>query len=311
MRIAITGASGFIGRALLKTLAAEGHGLHVLSRRADSNLPAGVGLSVWNPVQAEPPEEALRDADAVIHLAGENVAQRWTADAKRRIRESRVTGTHNLVSALARMRRKPATLVCASAIGYYGSRGDETLTERSAAGAGFLPELCIEWEREAQAAEALGIRVARVRIGMALDPGGGGMKAMLPVFRLGAGGKLGSGRQWMSWIHLDDLASLVAFILQNPLSGAVNAVSPQPVRNMDFTRDLARVLHRPAVLPAPAFALRLMLGEMSTILLDSARVMPQAAEASGFRFRFPVLDAALADLLAAGSVASGTGKLIS
>lgn len=297
MKIAITGASGFIGRRLLKTFAQDGHALHVLTRHAGTNLPPNVRLSVWDAAKSEPPEEALRDADAVIHLAGENIAQRWTAEAKRRIRESRADGTRHLVSALAKLPRKPAVLVSASAIGYYGSRGDETLTESSAPGAGFLPDLCVEWEREAQSAEALGIRVARIRTGVALDPRGGALKKMLPAFRLGLAGKLGDGRQWMSWIHLDDLAALFRFVLENPIAGPINAVSPNPVVNADFTRALARALHRPALIPAPAFALRLALGEMSEVLLASQRVIPTVAQSQGFQFRFPELGAALADLL--------------
>jgi uncharacterized protein (TIGR01777 family) len=233
----------------------------------------------------------------VIHLAGENVAQRWTAEARRRIRDSRVESTRNLVRALAKLERKPGVLVCASAVGYYGSRGDETLTEASAPGAGFLPDVCVAWEREAQAAEALGIRVVRMRTGVALDPRGGALKKLLPVFRMGAGGRLGDGRQWMPWIHLDDLAALFVFVLENPVAGPVNAVAPQPVSNADFTRELALALHRPALLPVPALALRLLLGEMSEVLLASQRVVPQAAEAAGFRFRFPELGGALRDLL--------------
>ena len=297
MKIAITGASGLIGRRLLKTLAKEGHALHALSRHAGTNLPPGVRISAWDPEKGEPPEEALRGADAVIHLAGENVAQRWTAEAKRRIRESRVAGTRNLVRAMAKLERKPGALVCASAVGYYGSRGDETLTEASAPGSGFLPEVCVAWEREAQAAEALGIRVARMRTGVALDPRGGAMKKLLPAFRMGVGGRLGDGRQWMPWIHLDDLAALFLFVLENRVAGPVNAVAPRPVTNAGFTRELAGALHRPALLPVPKMALRLLLGEMSEVLLASQRVVPQAAEAAGFRFQFPELSGALGDLL--------------
>lgn len=297
MKIAITGASGLIGRRLLRTFAKEGRALHVLSRHAGTNLPPGVRLSVWDPGQGEPPEEALREADAVVHLAGENVAQRWTPDAKRRILESRMAGTRSLVGALAKLPRRPPVLVCASAVGYYGGRGDETLTEASAPGTGFLPGVCVAWEREAQAAEALGIRVVRMRIGIALDSRGGALKSMLPLFRIGAGGKLGDGRQWMSWIHLDDLAALFRFALDNPIAGPVNAVAPEPVTNADFTRALGRALHRPALFPMPKLALRLALGEMSEILLASQRAIPQAAQAAGFGFRFPQLGPALADLL--------------
>ncbi len=232
-----------------------------------------------------------------MHLAGENVAQRWTGDAKRRIRESRELGTRRLVCALARLPRRPSALVCASAIGYYGSRGDEILTESSAPGAGFLPEVCMAWEREAVAAEALGIRVVRVRIGILLDAGGGALQRMLPPFRLGVGGRLGDGRQWMSWIHRDDLSELFRLAVEKPIRGPLNAVAPNPLANAGFTRELARAVHRPAVFPAPEFALRLMFGEMSEVLLSSQRVAPNAAASAGFVFRFPHLGPALADLL--------------
>ena len=278
MNIAISGASGLIGRQLLKSLARAGHSVRTLSRHA-------------------PPAESLREADVVIHLAGEPVAQRWTAEAKRRIRESRVTGTRNLVEALARLPRRPESLICASAIGYYGSRGDEVLTESSAPGSGFLPEVCVAWEREAQAAEAFGIRVVRVRTGVVLDANGGALVRMLPPFRMGLGGRLGSGRQWMSWIHLEDLTALFQFAVESQVRGPLNAVAPNPVTNSDFTRELARTLRRPAVFPVPEFALRLLFGEMADVLLASQRVAPAAAEAAGFRFRFPQLAPALVSLL--------------
>ena len=297
MNIAISGASGFIGRQLLKSLAKAGHSLHVLSRHAGTNLPAGVRISTWDPLKGPPPAESLREADAIVHLAGEPVAQRWTAQAKRRIRESRVAGTRNLVEALATLTRRPEALICASAIGYYGSRGDEILTESSAPGSGFLPELCVAWETEAQAAEALGIRVVRVRTGLVLDARGGALPRMLPPFRMGVGGRLGSGRQWMSWIHLEDLTALLLFAVENRFQGPLNAVAPHPVTNADFTRELARALRRPALFPVPEFALRLLFGEMADVLLDSQRVAPAAAEAAGFRFRFPQLPPALAALL--------------
>ena len=301
MKITISGASGFIGRRLLKVLSGAGHSLWVLSRHAGTNLPPGVRISVWDPVKGQPPGESLREADAVVHLAGAPVGQRWTAEAKRRIRESRVAGTRNLVEALARLPRRPETLICASAIGYYGSRGDEVLTESSAPGSGYLAEVCVAWEKEAQAAEALGMRVARVRTGIVLDARGGALKRMLPPFRMGVGGRLGDGRQWMSWIHLEDLAALFRFAVENPVGGALNAVAPHPVTNAEFTRALAQALRRPAMFPVPAFALKALLGEMASVLLASQRVEPRAepraAEAAGFQFRFPQLGPALADLL--------------
>jgi uncharacterized protein len=297
VKITISGASGLIGRRLLKTLAAEGHTLHVLSRHAGTNLPGGVRLSSWDPSKGEPPADSLCDADAVIHLAGETVAQRWTEDVKRRIRESRVTGTRNLVAALKKLPRPPAILVCASATGYYGSRGDEILTETSAPGSGFLPEVCVAWESEARAAEALGTRVVMMRTGVVLDTRGGALLRMLPPFRMGVGGKLGTGKQWMAWIHLQDLAALFHLALDQPLSGPINGVAPYPVDNAEFTRTLAAALHRPALLPVPGFGLKMAFGEMSGILLASQRVSPKAAETAGFRFRFPQLASALADLL--------------
>jgi len=248
-------------------------------------------------MKSAPPEEALREADAVVHLAGEPVAQRWSEAVKRRIRESRVMGTHNLVEGLAKLARKPAVLVCASATGYYGTRGDEVLTEGVAAGSGFLAETCVEWERAALTAEALGVRVALIRTGMALDPRGGALQKLLPPFRMGVGGRLGNGKQWVPWIHLDDLANLYAFALENPVRGALNGAAPEPVTNADFTRALAAAVHRPAVLPIPAFAMGLLYGEMAQILFDSQRVVPNVAENMGFRFRFPQLPGALADLL--------------
>ncbi|SPE24792.1 Epimerase family protein YfcH (fragment) [Candidatus Sulfopaludibacter sp. SbA3] len=202
-----------------------------------------------------------------------------------------------MVQGLTRAVKRPAMLICASAVGYYGSRGDEMLTEQSAAGSGYLPELCQAWEEEAAKAEALGIRVVRLRIGLVLDGRGGALMRMLPPFRMGVGGKLGNGKQWMSWIHLEDLVGLFRFALESRLSGPVNGVAPYPVINADFTKALAGVVHRPAIFPVPGFALRLLFGEMSEILLGSQRVVPKAAEAAGYRFRFPQLGAALADML--------------
>lgn len=297
MNITISGASGLIGRRLLKVLAKDGHVLTALSRHAGTNLPPGVRLSVWDPVKGEAPADGLRDADAVIHLAGTPVAQRWNAQVKRDIRESRVAGTRNLVQGISKLTRKPQVLVCASAIGYYGSRGDEVLAESAGPGSDYLSEVCVAWEKEARSAEALGMRVVRVRTGVVLDARGGALPRMLPPFRMGVGGKLGSGKHWMSWIHLDDLAALFQFALVKPVSGAVNGVAPNPVTNAEFTRTLAAAVHRPAIFPVPGFALRLLFGEMSEILLASQRAAPKAAESAGFTFRFPQLAGALADVL--------------
>jgi uncharacterized protein len=295
--VAVTGASGFIGTSLLESLARDGHALRVLSRRPRAGLPGSPDSFAWDPA-TEPPPESLLGANAVIHLAGEPVAQRWTAQAKRRILESRAAGTRNLVRALAKLERRPAILVSASAIGYYGSRGDEALDETSEPGRGFLPEVCVAWEKEAQAAEALGIRVALVRIGVVLDPRGGALARMLPPFRMGVGGPLGTGNQWMSWIHLADLIGMIRFVAEQRLGGAWNATSPMPVTNAEFSRALGQALRRPAILPAPALALKLAFGEMAEVLLGSQRVLPRAAERAGFRFQYPEVRQAMANLLA-------------
>jgi uncharacterized protein len=297
VNIIITGASGFVGRRLLKALAQRGHSLHVLSRHGGTNLPPGVRISVWDAMKGPPPADALRDGDAVIHLAGEPVAQRWTAEVKRRIRESRVNGTRNLVEAIANSSRKPAALISASATGFYGSRGDAPLDETSAPGSDFLAGLCVEWEHEAFAAQSLGVRVAAIRTGIALDPRGGALKKMLPPFRFGIGGRLGDGTQWTPWIHLDDLIGIYVFALENSVSGVLNATSPNPVTNADFTRALAKALHRPAIFPVPKPVLKILFGEMADVLFHSQRVLPKLTQAAGFQFRYPVIDAALQQLL--------------
>jgi hypothetical protein len=296
MKVVITGASGFIGRRLLKALSQRGDSLHVLSRHAGTNLPPGVGISVWDAMKGAPPLDALRGADAVVHLAGEPVAQKWTPEAKRAIRESRVTGTRHLVEAISQLEPKPA-LICSSAIGYYGSRGDTALDEGSPAGSGFLADVCVDWEREAFAAHAAGARVAVIRTGVALDPRGGALQRMLPPFRLGLGGPLGTGKQWMSWVHLEDLVDIYVFALEKEVSGVLNGTAPNPVTNAEFTRELAAALHRPAILPVPKLPLKLAFGEMAGMLFDSQRVLPKQTQSTGFEFRYPRLDGALKDLL--------------
>jgi len=281
----------------METLAEGGHSVHVLSRHAGMNMAAGIRVFPWEPARGEPPLESLRGAGAVIHLAGEPVAQRWNAEVKARIRESRVTGTANLVSAIARLPRKPEVLVCSSAIGYYGSRGDEILNERSEPGDDFLADVCAGWERSAARAEALGVRAVSIRTGHVLHPRGGLLRRILPIFRAGLGGRLGNGRQWTSWIHLDDLASLFQFAIAKPVSGALNGVAPHPATNAEFTRALAAALHRPAIFPVPKLALRLMFGEMTEVILSSQRALPQRVLAAGFEFRYPELAPALKRLL--------------
>jgi uncharacterized protein (TIGR01777 family) len=277
---AITGATGFLGRRISERLRANGGAVRAVSTRA--------------PLKAED----LEGCDAVVHLAGEPVGQRWTESTRERIRTSRVEGTRGLVRALGGLARPPEVLVSASAVGYYGSRGDEILTESSAPANDFLGQVCVEWEREAQQAEKLGVRVVRLRIAVVLSREGGALKRMLLPFRLGVGGKIGDGRQWMSWIHIDDLVALACFALATPaLRGAVNAAAPHPVTNAGFTRELAGALHRPAIFPVPKPALHVLFGEMASIVYASQRVIPEAALASGFAFQFPTIGAALRDLL--------------
>lgn len=287
MKILVTGGSGFIGSGLVSALSAGGHEVVVLSRRG--------GLNAWDPAPGGDLPAAARGAEAVISLAGENVAQRWTPAVRQAIRESRVTGTRRLIEALAQS--PPRIFVSAAATGFYGDRGDEELTESSPAGTGFLAEVCRDWERAAGAASALGMRVVKLRLGVVLDPRGGALRKMLPAFRLGLGATLGSGLQWVPWIHRQDAIALLIAVLENGFAGVYNACAPRPVRNVEFTRALASALRRPAVLRIPRFALRAMLGGMSQLLLASQRVLPHATEAAGFSFRFRRIDAALRDLL--------------
>jgi uncharacterized protein (TIGR01777 family) len=288
MNIAVTGASGFVGRHLLERLYADGHQVRTLGRR-NANV-------AWDATAGPPPSEALAGANAVVHLLGEPVAQRWNAEIKRRIVESRVIGTRNLVQALASTEPRPAVLLSASAIGYYGDTGEEPVTETSPAGRGFLAETCVRWEQEAAAAEAFGIRVVRLRLGIVLGRGGGALAEMLPPFRMAVGGPLASGQQWMSWIHLADLLELMLFAIANEsVAGAVNATTPRPVRNADFAQQLGAVLHRPAMMHIPKFALRLRFGEAAEEMLKSSRVVPAVAMKAGFKYRFPDLPPALAE----------------
>jgi uncharacterized protein len=293
MRTLVTGATGLIGRALVDRLESA----VVLTRdpaRAKNTFPT-VESYAWTPEAGPPPAAALDDVDVVFNLAGEPVAVgRWTADKKRRIRDSRVLGTRNLVAGLSAMANRPRVLVSASAVGYYGDRGDEELVETSPAGRGFLAEVCADWEREALAAANLGVRVVCARLGIVLAQGGGALARMLTAFRLGAGGKLGDGRQWMPWIHLDDVIGILLHASQDPrIQGAINAVGPRPVTNAEFTPSLARALHRPAFLTVPKLALRLAFGEMGEILTDSQRVSPKVTEQTGYAFQHADLDSAL------------------
>jgi len=298
MHIVVTGASGFIGRRLCDRLLAAGHELHLLGRAPKKGLPASAAFSTWTPEIGPPPAAALEGADAIIHLAGEPVGQRWTGEVKRRIRSSRVAGTANLVQGLAALQQRPRILLSASAIGYYGERGNEELRETSPAGTGFLADVCREWEAAALAAQPLGLRVVLLRTGVVLGERGGAMERMLPPFRLGVGGRIGSGEHWMSWIHADDAVGLIEFALNEAkITGPLNLTAPEPVTNAQFTSALAHALTRPAILPVPVTALRLLFGEMSEMLTASQRVLPAAALKAGYKFRYPKLGPALASVL--------------
>lgn len=291
MIIAITGASGFLGPRLIRMLQGEGHSVRALGRR-DPAIP-GVEFFPWE-LSKEPAPESLRDAGAVIHLAGEPVAQRWTTEAKRRIHDSRVIGTRNLVAAIGRLGQKPAVLISASAIGYYGDRGEEILPETAAPGKDYLASVCIEWEREARRAGEYGVRVVLPRFGIVLGKEGGALKQMVPVFKSGVGGPVGSGKQWVSWIHVDDVVGLIRFALRNDhVVGPLNATAPQQVRNADFAKALGAALGRPSLVPTPGIALKLIFGEMAQAVLASQRVTPEAASRAGYVFRYPDLREAL------------------
>jgi uncharacterized protein (TIGR01777 family) len=302
MKILVTGSSGLVGSALGQTLAKAGHTVCRLVRpQSTAGEGANEGFSVaWNPSTGELGGAGV-GADAVVNLAGASIADgRWTAQRKEQLGTSRIETTRALVKALAKMNARPSVLVSASAIGIYGNRGDETLTEESKPGADFLAGLAQEWEAEALKAEALGIRVVLARFGIILAREGGALPKMMLPFKFGAGGKLGSGQQWMSWVALEDVVGILRFAIENNSArGPINVVSPKPLQNAEFTKVLARAMNRPAVFPAPAFALRLALGEMAdALLLSSQRVQPQLIEKLGYRFLYPNLSSALAKVLA-------------
>lgn len=294
MQLALTGATGFVGRHVIRLAVRRGYEVIAFTRDPSQTVHDCIGTRAFSP--DAPPD--LSGCDAVIHLAGENVAGLWTRGKMQRIRESRILGTRRIAEAIQAASHPPGVFVSASAIGFYGDSGEAELSEESPYGTGFLADTCREWEREAVAAESR-CRVVSPRIGLVLGKGGGALRMMLPFFRLGLGARIGSGHQWMSWIHVEDLAGLLLFAVENlDVRGAMNATAPWPVRNADFTAALARSLHRPAFFAVPAFALRLMLREFSRELLDSKRVLPAAATAHGFGFRFPELAPALADITA-------------
>lgn len=296
--VVISGARGLVGSALARNLTSTAGAAKVLKLTRPGG---GDGDAVlWDPHGFSIDAERMEGCSAVVHLAGEPIAGgRWNKTRKLKIQASRIEGTHLLVDGLLRLKRRPAVLVCASAVGYYGDRGDEVLTESSAPGTGFLPEVVKGWEYEAARAREAGIRVVSLRFGVVLAREGGALGKMLPPFRLGMGGPLGSGRQWMSWVHIDDVIAIIRLAMTDEaLTGPVNTVAPGPVTNAEFTKALGRTLHRPAILPAPAFALNLLLGEMAqALLLSSQRVIPEVLNARGHVFKYPRIDAALSQIL--------------
>ena len=297
MNVAVSGASGLIGVALIASLEADGHRAIPLVRRAPR---PGEDALRWDPASGAIMPAGPSVGDAIVHLAGESLmGLRWTAEKKRRIRESRTIATRLLVQTLTRLAKPPAVLVCASGVGYYGSRGDEVLSEESRPGTGFLAELAREWEAATATAIAQGIRVVNLRLGVALSANGGALAKMLTPFRLGLGGVIGDGAQWMSWIALDDVIGAIRHALTtDALRGPLNVVAPAPVTNAEFTRTLGRALGRPTLVPLPAFAARLALGEMADeMLLTSQRAVPARLQASGYRFRYPTLEDALRAVL--------------
>jgi uncharacterized protein (TIGR01777 family) len=294
MRVLLTGSRGLIGQVLLPSLTAGGHEVVCLTRS-----PATGRHILWNPDAGTIEPEDLEDFDAVVHLAGETIVGRWTPEKKARILESRAKGTRLLCESLAHLRNRPIVLVSASAIGYYGDRGDQVMDEETPAGSLFLSEVATAWEAATEPAARNGIRVVNLRMGFVLSKAGGGLATMLLPFKLGVGGRVGSGRQYLSWIAIDDVVGAISHaILSDSLHGPVNAVAPHPVTNREFTKTLGRVLWRPTIFPLPAFAARLVFGEMAdNLLLASTRVEPARLLATGYQFRFPQLEGALCHVL--------------
>jgi uncharacterized protein len=297
MRVAVTGATGIIGRALVGELGRRGDEVTALSRDP-ARAELGVETLAWsNPKGERPPPGALRGRDAVVHLLGETLARRWTEAAKREIRDSRVLSTRNLVAALAELPEdeRPGVLVSQSAAGWYGPRGDERLDEDEPAGGDFLAGVVRDWEAEAR--RAAGLRVVLTRTGVVLSPSGGALAKMLPFFKLGLGGPVAGGRQYVPWVHLDDVVGAIAFCLDSPVSGPVNVTAPEPITNRELSKTLGRVLRRPALAPVPGLAVKLLYGEMAMVVTTGQRAVPRRLEESGYGFRQPELEEALRDVL--------------
>jgi uncharacterized protein (TIGR01777 family) len=298
MRVTVTGATGRVGRHLVAALEQRGDEVTALSRDPDKATELlGVPAFAWNLKEDAAPKQALEGRDAIVHLAGEDVGQRWTADVRREILESRERGTRNIVHTIFDTTPRPKALICASASGYYGARGDEIVDESGAPGTDWLAEVTARWERQAETAK-IGTRTVVVRTGIVLDAEGGALAKMLPPFKAGIGGPIGSGKQYMPWIHLDDLVGIYMAAIDNPaFQGPINASAPDPVTNKAFAKALGRALHRPAVAPVPGFTIKLLYGAMSQIVLDGVRMVPGRAAELGYEFEHPDLDEALRDTL--------------
>jgi uncharacterized protein len=298
MKILVTGGTGFVGRVLIKELQTAGHQVVVLTRnipKAALTLGSSCQYFQWLHSDSLPPAQAFDGVDGVINLMGEGIAdKKWDEEQKKKIYNSRIDGTAKLVEAIAALPKKPRVLVSTSAIGIYGNRGSEEIKEESDLGTDFLSDVCKDWEREANRALDLGLRVAIMRVGVVLGRKGGALKKMLPIFKLGAGGPVGAGTQYMSWIHVEDLARMyVEAITNDSIKGPYNCTAPYPATNAQFTKELGRVLKRPAFMPAPAFALKIVFGEMSTVLLDGQKVLPTHFKEKKFRYQYPTLEMAL------------------
>lgn len=299
MKVAVTGATGLIGSRLVEMLRRRGDEVVVLSRDpAAAERQLGVPATAWQPERESAPTSALEAVEAVVHLAGEPIAQRWTEKVRRRISDSRVQGTANLVAGIEAAQDRPAAVISSSAVGYYGPHGDEQLDESAAPGSNFLATLCVKWERAAAEVERLGVRRVSIRTGVVLSGAGGALKRMLPPFKLGLGGRIGSGRQYIPWIHIDDLVGIMITAARDARwTGPVNATAPEPVTNREFTRELGRVLGRPTFLPVPTLALRVLYGEMAQVITTGQRAVPRRVLELGYSFRYETVADALSSIL--------------
>ncbi len=301
MKVVVTGATGFVGQVIVKQLLAAGDEVIVLTRnvaKAAISLGSTCRYYQWDDMESLPPAEALEGADGVINLMGESISKRWDENQKKKIYNSRISGTRKIVEAFEKLNHKPKVFVSTSAIGIYGNRGAEELNESSNVADDFLAKVCKDWENEANKARNHGARVAIIRVGIVIGKNGGALAQMLPIFKLGGGGPLGSGKQYMSWIHIEDLASMyIEALKNNEIKGVLNGTSPYPVTNAEFTKVLGKVLRRPAFLPAPSFAIKIAFGEMSQILLEGQKVLPVKFKEAKFRFRVPTLEMAIKESL--------------